>query len=81
VTEPAGKPAPAAAPAAPPARPSTVVVAEGETLASIARRWGTTVPAIMMANNLVNEKVTPGKKLKLPPATKPGPRVSITIGG
>ena len=81
VTEPAGKPAPAAAPTAPPARPSTVVVAEGETLASIARRWGTTVPAIMMANNLVNEKVTPGKKLKLPPATKPGPRVSITIGG
>jgi hypothetical protein len=33
----------------------------------------------MMANNLVNEKVAPGKKLKLPPATKPGPRVKITI--
>ena len=81
VAEPAGKPAPAAAPAARPARPSTVVVAEGETLASIARRWGTSVAAIMMANNLVNEKVAPGKKLKLPPAIKPGPRVPITIGG
>jgi LysM repeat protein len=58
-----------------------VVVAEGETLASIARRWGTSVASIMMANNLVNEKVAPGKKLKLPPAIKSGPRVSITIGG
>ena len=56
--------------ATPPQRPSVVIVAEGETMAIIARRWGTSVPAIMMANNLVNARVTPGKRLKLPPAVK-----------
>jgi len=80
VVEAPGKPAPVAAPAAPPARPSSVVVAEGETLASIARRWGTTVPALMMANNLVNEKVTPGKKLKLPLPVKQGAqKIRVTM--
>jgi LysM repeat protein len=41
-------------------------VAPGETLASIAQRWGTTVAAIMEANNLVSDRVAPGKQLKLP---------------
>jgi LysM repeat protein len=54
----------------PPARPKSVIVSQGETLASIARRWNTSVAAIMMANDRVNEKVTPGQRLKLPPATK-----------
>ncbi|MEQ1833735.1 MAG: PorV/PorQ family protein [Candidatus Eisenbacteria bacterium] len=51
-------------------RPSTVVVAAGETLATLAKRWDTTVPALMMANDLVREQVTPGTRLKLPPARK-----------
>ena len=64
------KPAPAP-PAAPIIiRPSTVVVAAGETLAMLAKRWDTTVPALMMANNLVREQVAPGTRLKLPPARK-----------
>ena len=48
-------------------RPAVVVVAEGETMAQIARRWGTSVAAIMMTNNLVSERVVAGQKLKLPP--------------
>jgi len=42
----------------------------GETLAALAQRWGTTVTAIMEANNLVNDRVAPGKQLRLPPAGK-----------
>jgi LysM repeat protein len=59
-------------PSPPPAsaRPTWIVVAPGETLASIAQRWGTTVAAIMMTNNLVSDKVTPGKQLKLPESGK-----------
>ena len=52
------------------ARPSWIVVMPGETLAALAQRWGTTVAAIMEANNLVNEQVAPGKQLRLPPASK-----------
>jgi LysM repeat protein len=62
---PAPKPAPVAS-----ERPKRVVVAEGETLADIARRWHTSVPALMMLNNLVRERVEPGQRLKLPPAPK-----------
>jgi LysM repeat protein len=51
-------------------RPATVVVAEGQTLADLARRWGTTVHALMMTNDLVSERVRPGQVLKLPPATR-----------
>ena len=54
----------------PSARPTWIVVQPGETLASIAQRWGTTVAAIMMANDLVSDKTTPGKQLRLPDATK-----------
>ena len=74
--------APASAPAAPSAspatqpppapmpivRPTVVVVVPGETLALIARRWNISVAALMMANDLVNEQVVPGQRLKLPPA-------------
>jgi LysM repeat protein len=59
---------PAATPI-PPQRPATVVVAEGETLAAIARRWNTTVTALMMLNDLVRDQVPVGTRLKLPPAT------------
>ena len=74
------KPAQAAAPTAPtpapkttvaesiPARPrpSSVTVKAGDTLASIARRFDTSVPAIMMQNDMVSEKIKVGQKLKLP---------------
>ena len=69
---------PSAAPASPStvtrvpdiARPGWIVVMPGETLAALAQRWGTTVTAIMEANNLVNDRVAPGKQLRLPPAGK-----------
>jgi LysM repeat protein len=60
--------APAATPI-PPQRPAVVVVAEGETLSAIARRWNTTVTALMMLNDLVRADVPIGTRLKLPPAT------------
>lgn len=74
-TEPAvTSPAPATpAPSTPPApkeRPTTVTLANGETLADLAKRWNTSVPAIMMVNNLVSERVQPGTRLKLPPPNK-----------
>jgi len=73
---PQAKPAPSpepSAPAPPPAsmpvvRPASVVVGAGETLAMIARRWDTTVVALMEANDLVNDYVLAGQRLKLPPA-------------
>lgn len=65
-------PAPRAAstPPSSSARPTWIVVAPGETLASIAQRWNTTVAAIMMANDLVSDHVTPGKQLRLPDAKR-----------
>jgi LysM repeat protein len=62
------KPAPAApaAPAAAASRPSTIKVKAGQSLADIAREWGVTPAAIMMENNLVSDRVKPGKTLKLP---------------
>jgi len=58
--------APPAAPV-PVVRPAVVVAAEGETMAQIARRWDTSVAAIMMTNDLVSDRVVTGQKLKLPP--------------
>ena len=49
------------------ARPDKVKVKSGETLADIAKRWGNSVPAIMMENNMVRDTVKPGQTLKLPP--------------
>ena len=62
--------APATAAPVKPERPAMVVLAQGETLADLARRWDTSVPAIMMVNNLVSERVQPGTKLKLPPPNR-----------
>lgn len=66
-------PAPSPAPAPAPEkvkegpRPEKVKVKSGETLADIAKRWGNSIPAIMMENNLVRDEVKPGQTLKLPP--------------
>jgi len=43
-----------------------VTVKSGDTIASIARRYDTTIPAIMMENNMVSERILVGQKLKLP---------------
>jgi LysM repeat protein len=45
------------------------VVADGETLATIAARWSTTVSTLMMLNNLVRAEVAVGTRLQLPPAS------------
>jgi LysM repeat protein len=45
------------------------VVADGETLSTIAARWNTTVSTLMMLNNLVRTDVAVGTRLKLPPAS------------
>jgi LysM repeat protein len=47
-------------------RPATVTVGAHETMADIARKWHTSVAAIMMENDLVKETVSKGQKLKLP---------------
>jgi LysM repeat protein len=47
-------------------RPEKVKVKSGETMADIASRYGTSVPAIMMENNLVTDRARPGQVLKLP---------------
>jgi LysM repeat protein len=67
---PASAGAPAKVEAAPPAtpaqRPARVTVKAGETLYQIAKRWGTSVPAIMMENNMVSDQVRAGQTLRLP---------------
>ncbi|NLE75677.1 MAG: LysM peptidoglycan-binding domain-containing protein [Chloroflexi bacterium] len=58
LTIPGGGSAPAPAPSAAPAAASGVhVVARGETLASIAARYGTTVAALARANNLASSNL------------------------
>ena len=63
-----GRPAPSPTfPAAPVAR--TVVVRQGDTFGTIARRHGISVPALMRANPVVEPKrIKPGQVLNLPPA-------------
>jgi LysM repeat protein len=43
-----------------------VTVKSGDTMESIAKRFNTSVAAIMMENNLVSEHVKTGQKLKIP---------------
>ena len=54
--------------AAPPANPAgdTIEVQPGETLYSIARRYGVPVAAIKDANGLAGDSVRPGQRLVLP---------------
>jgi LysM repeat protein len=68
-TPPAPAPAPPAQapPVAEEPRPEKIKVKDGDTLASLARRWDTSAPAIMMLNNMVSEQVKPGQVIKLPP--------------
>jgi LysM repeat protein len=57
----AAQPAPKPGP-----RPDKVRVKSGQTMADIARTYGTSVAAIMMENNLVTDQVRPGQVLRLP---------------
>lgn len=59
--------APVPSPVASP-RPTHVVVAAGETLFTIARRWGVSVNALMMENDLASDRVQMGTRLRLPQA-------------
>lgn len=75
----------AAAQAAPPtpaaqaAPPKLVVVGTGDTLYSIAKRHGTTVPALMALNRLASAAVKVGQALALPPESPEGTE-SLTVG-
>ncbi len=68
--KPAKTEAPAPVVAKPASRPDKVKVGADESLSDIAKRWDTSVAAIMMENNLVSDRVKPGQTLKLPPPSK-----------
>lgn len=55
------KPAPKAEP-----KTTTHTVKKGENLGKIARRYGTTIQAIKKANNLKNDNIQAGQKLRIP---------------
>jgi LysM repeat protein len=72
---PAATPAPAdtsAAPAAAPAeRPTTYTLAKGDTLASVAKKFDTSIHALVKLNNIpksMYKKLQIGKVLQIPPA-------------
>ncbi|HET7686026.1 MAG TPA: LysM peptidoglycan-binding domain-containing protein [Candidatus Limnocylindria bacterium] len=81
--------APAAGPASAPAAPTAVarehVVASGETLTAIARRYGTTIAAIVAANAISNPSfIRAGTRLAIPgasPAARPAPATATTGAG
>ncbi|HHY92124.1 MAG TPA: LysM peptidoglycan-binding domain-containing protein [Firmicutes bacterium] len=62
------------------------VVQPGDTLWSIARRFGVTVEEIMRANNLTTTELTPGQQLQIvavaeptPPGAAPTPPTAVTL--
>ncbi len=65
-------PAEAAAQSGGPLQPPIHVVQQGETLFSIARRYGTTVDAILHANGLADpRRIYPGQRLVIPGGVQP----------
>ncbi|HEX9108739.1 MAG TPA: D-alanyl-D-alanine carboxypeptidase/D-alanyl-D-alanine-endopeptidase, partial [Longimicrobiales bacterium] len=74
----------AAAPAAPaaPATPFWHTVGRGQTLGAIARRYGTTVPALLQANpGLSPRRIRPGQKLRLPSGSTAAAASPTSSGG
>jgi LysM repeat protein len=62
-------------PTGPSPSPGTYIVRPGDTLAAIAARYGTTVAAIMSANNLYNPNfIYVGQRLVIPSGPPPAPR-------
>ena len=51
-------------------RPKTHTVRRGETLSSIARKYGVTVSALRQANNISGDRINVGQKLKIPAKKK-----------
>lgn len=68
------------APAEPTPEPAPQVhtVQQGETLLSIAQRYGVTVAEIIRANNLASEVIRPGQELQIPAQAEPEPREPTT---
>jgi N-acetylmuramoyl-L-alanine amidase len=65
-------PVPAAAPARPAAAPRVHVVARGENLTRIAKRYGVTVAAIVQANRIANpSRIFAGQRFTIPGAQAP----------
>ncbi|RMF81289.1 MAG: LysM peptidoglycan-binding domain-containing protein [Chloroflexi bacterium] len=61
-------------PQAPPAEATTYTVVRGDTLGSIARRFGTTIQAIASANGIANPNlIFPGQVLTISGSTVPAP--------
>lgn len=58
--------------AAPATNGETYTVKSGDTLTGIARKHGTTVPALKSANNLRTDRINAGQKLKIPGAAGAG---------
>ncbi|HON43594.1 MAG TPA: LysM peptidoglycan-binding domain-containing protein, partial [Bacillota bacterium] len=54
--------------------PATLIVQPGDTLFLIARRYGTTVQALMSANNLTSTNIYVGQRLRIPGGPRGGPR-------
>lgn len=70
---PTGQP-PTPTPQPPPGGTTTYVVRPGDTLSSIARAFGTTVSAIVAANNIANPNlIYPGQVLVIPTGSNPPP--------
>lgn len=55
------------------------VVQQGDTLSAIARRYGTTVQALMAYNSLTSTTIYVGQRLLLPGANNPGPAISHVV--
>jgi LysM repeat protein len=64
------------------ARPQVHVVARGETLTGIARRYGSTIAAIAAANGIANPSyVRAGQKLSIPGTSAPPPAAATLPSG
>jgi LysM repeat protein len=61
-----------------PVEPTIHVVQRGDTLYSIARRYGTTVDAIMRANRLSSDRIYVGQRLTIPVNAPPPSKPPVT---
>jgi murein DD-endopeptidase MepM/ murein hydrolase activator NlpD len=78
--EPASPEIPPPVPATP--EPRIHVVERGETLTAIARRYGTTVPALVEANQLADpDRLEVGQRLTFPGDLVPVPPATVQVSG